>query len=445
MSPARLVVVAFAVTILGGALLLTLPAMVRSGVRLNSFSDALFMSTSAVCVTGLGVRDLADWSFLGQLTLLLLIQAGGLGITTFAKLALLAGKRRLALGERALLDTTHGHLRWVSPRDVFRQGLAYTLGCELLGTLLLAPPFIRDHGWLDGLWAALFHAVSAFCNAGFSLWRDNLCQYREDWWVNAVMMALIVAGGLGFVVITDLLTWLRRRHAGLSTHFSLHTRTVIWTTLGLILGGWAVILVLAWFRGDGRVQDQVLPALFLSVTTRTAGFNTIGIATLSHPALLVVMVLMFIGGSPGSTAGGIKTTTFAVLIALVRSRARGRAETELFGRSVSFTVIGKALGTLGAMAAAVLIATMALEITENGLAPYGEARAFLPLLFEVVSALGTVGLTMDLTPRLSDSGRLVIDLCMFIGRLGPLLLATATLVRQLPERYTLPREDLLIG
>lgn len=437
--------VAFAATILIGAFALLLPGIVRAGDRENSFSDALFMSTSAVCVTGLGIRNLSEWNFLGQLILLLLIQAGGLGITTFAKLALLAGQRRLNLGERDLLDTTHGHLRWVSPRDVFKQGLIYTLGCELFGATLLAPSFIHNHGWAQGIWAAIFHSVSAFCNAGFSLWNDNLCGYRNHVWVNIVIMGLIVAGGLGFVVVTDLLTWLRRRRTGLTTHLSLHTRTVAWTTLSLIGGGWVISLLFFWFRDGANISEHILPSLFLSVTTRTAGFNTIGIGNLSHPILLVVMLLMFIGGSPGSTAGGIKTTTLAVLAGLVRSRARGRAETELFGRSISLETVGKALGTVSAMAAAVLIGTIALEIAENGLAPHSEASRFLPHLFEVVSALGTVGLSMDLTPTLSDSGRFIIDVCMFIGRLGPLLLASATLIRQRPERYSLPREDLLIG
>ena len=418
--------------------------MVHDGVRANSFSDALFMSTSAVCVTGLGVRLLSEWSFWGQLTLLLLIQAGGLGITTFAKLALLAGERRLHLGDRDLLDATHGHLRWVSPRDVFRQGLFYTLGCELIGAVLLAPSFVHNHGWAHGLWAAVFHSVSAFCNAGFSLWDDNLCAYRDHLWVNAVIMGLIIAGGLGFIVVTDLITWLQRWRRGLSTHLSLHTRTVAMTTLLLILGGWVVCLALAWGR-HGAIHDQLLPSLFLSVTTRTAGFNTIGIADLSHPVLLVVMVLMFIGGSPSSTAGGVKTTTVAVLFALVRSRARGRDEPELFGRSIPIATVGKALASVGALAMAVLIGTMLLELTENGSSAQSDSRAFLPYLFEVVSALGTVGLSMDCTATLSDGGRLVIDACMFAGRLGPVLLATATLIRQRPERYSLPREDLLIG
>jgi len=445
LSPPRLLVVAFAATILIGAGALMLPGIVRAGERANSFSDALFMSTSAVCVTGLSVRNLSDWSFLGQLTLLLLIQAGGLGITTFAKLALLAGERRLNLGERDLLDTTHGHLRWVSPRDVFKQGLRYTLGCELLGAALLAPPFIHDHGWVQGCWAAVFHSISAFCNAGFSLWNDNLCGYRDHLWVNIVIMGLIVAGGLGFIVVTDLLTWLRRRRSGLTTRLSLHTRTVAWTTLFLIAGGWTTSLLFCVIRDGANILEYLLPTLFLSVTTRTAGFNTVDVGVLSHPALLIVMVLMFIGGSPGSTAGGIKTTTLAVLVSLVRSRARGRAETELFGRSISLELVGKALGTISAMAAAVLIGTIALEIVENGLAPYGKTTAFLPHMFEVVSALGTVGLSMNLTPTLSDGGRLIIDICMFVGRLGPLLLASATLIRQRSERYSLPREDLLIG
>lgn len=444
-SAPQVLVLGFLALIALGTVALTAPWVARAGVAGNSWGDALFMATSAVCVTGLTVRDLGDYTWWGQALVLMLIQAGGLGIITFAKLTLLAGQRRLDLGDRDLVATAFGTVRWVTPRTVLQQTVVFTLACELVGALLLAPPFIRDHGWSQGMWAALFHSISAFCNAGFGLWDDSLAAYRHDWFVNAVVMSLIVAGGIGYLVVADLVTWLDRRRRGLVARVSLHTRVVVATTVTLILGGLLVLLTLD-VSGARATGGEVLSTAFLSVTARTAGFSTFPIDALSPATLLVLMLLMLVGGSPGSAAGGVKTTTIAVLVALVLSRLRGRNEAEMFRRAIPLETVGRALGVTAAMGGAVLVGIIALEAVESGLGPMrSTSDRFLHHLFEVVSALATVGLSTGITTQLSDGGRLVIDACMVVGRLGPLLLASALIARARPQSYSLPRDDVFLG
>ncbi|MBA3684637.1 MAG: hypothetical protein H0W72_05285 [Planctomycetes bacterium] len=445
-TPGRLLALGFAGGIVAGAWLLMLPGITRAAAAPLSASDALFMATSAICVTGLGVRDLLDFSGFGQAMLLLLIQVGGIGIVTLSKLTLLRASRQLGLGERDLFDASFGRLRYVSPRQVLSSTIAYTLVCECFGCALLAPSFIARHGVADGLWAAAFHSVSAFCNAGFGLWPDNLIAYQDDLWVNLVVMVLIVAGGLGFVVIGDTLSWLHRRRTVPNARLSLHSKVVLLTTGCLIAGGCLIFLCLESLNPTGPMAGDPLRALFLSVTARTAGYNTVAIGELCSPTLLVLILLMFIGGSPGSTAGGVKTTALAVLVATVRARARGRPETEILDRSVSAGAVGRALGAVAMMVAVVMVGTVLLIITESGIGPHSAQRAhFLDHLFEVVSAVSTTGLSTGITPRLSDPGRAVIELCMFVGRLGPLLMAATLFAHTRSADYRLPREDLIIG
>ena len=446
LSPGRLIAVSFAGAILVGAALLMPPWVVRPGVPNLTASDALFMSTSAVCVTGLAVRDLAGFSLLGQVIMLILIQVGGIGIITLSKLALLRATRSVDLGDRFLFNTMLGSVRHVGPRDVLVSTIVYTLTCELIGFALLAPSFIADHGFAVGTWAAAFHSVSAFCNAGFSIWSAGLMPYRDHVWVNVVIMALIIAGGLGFVVIGDVLSWLRRRRIVPNARLSLHSQVVLLTTALLIVGGWLVFLALETANSSGPVQGRVLPSLFLSVTARTAGFNTVPMDQLSSATLMVMILLMFVGGSPGSTAGGIKTTALAALVATVRARARGRPEAELLGRSISGEVVGRALGATAVMAGVILVGTIVLDMAETGVGPHaGTGAQFLDHLFEVVSAVCTVGLSTGITPTVSETGRVVLELGMFIGRVGPLLLAASLFSTARRAEYRLPREDLIIG
>lgn len=446
LTPGRALALAFAGMILGGAGLLLLPGVMRAGFPGLSPSDALFTSTSAICVTGLAVRDLSHFTLFGQALVLLLVQVGGIGIVTLSKLSLLRANRQLRLGDRDLVDLSFGHLRRVGPREVLASTIAFTLCCEVLGIVLLAPAFIIRHGFAEGMWAATFHSISSFCNAGFSVWSEGLMGYRDHAWVNAVVMALIIAGGLGFVVIGDALSWLRRRRTAPNARLSLHSQTVLLTSALLILGGWLVFLGLETLNGEGPVRGDTLPALFLSVSARTAGFNTVPIDGLCAPSLLVMILLMVIGGSPGSTAGGIKTTTLAALVAAVRARALGRPEAELLGRSISAGIVGRALGAAAMMLALIMAGTGALIVAESGITPHaaGSPR-LLDHLFEVVSAVCTVGLTTGVTATLSEPGRMVIELCMFVGRVGPLLLATTLLSSKHAAEYRLPREDLIIS
>lgn len=442
--PARTLALAFATAALLGTLLLLLPGVMRSDVRPLGLLDAAFQATSAVCVTGLCVRQVSEFSAFGQALLLLLIQAGGLGILTLSKLTLLSGGSNLRLGDRSLIDATLGTVGKVTPRDVLKQTILYTAACELLGAALLAPVFISDHGLAAGIWASVFHSVSAFCNAGFGLWDDSLGQYRDHLWVNGVIMGLIIGGGLGFVVIAEL--WHRWRHR---THhrLSLHTRTVLIVSGVLLVGGSLLFYLTELANPDdqGYARDG-LACAFLSVTARTAGFASAPIEALSHPSLLLLMALMLIGGSPGSAAGGIKTTTLATLVALIFARARGRSEPEWQGRCIGHSAVGKAIATTACMLAAIAIGTLTLEVAESGLSPHrGQLGLLLDHAFEVVSALCTVGLSTGITPELTGAGRMVIIICMFAGRVGPLFIAGSLLSRGRPLPYHLPREDLVIG
>jgi len=442
--PARTLSVGFGIAIAVGSLLLLLPGMLRPEVPDHSLLDAVFQATSAVCVTGLCVRQLSEYTFAGQALLLLLIQVGGIGMLTLSKLTLLSAGSHLRLGDRNLIDASLGSVARVSPRDVLRQTVLFTLACELAGALAIAPVFIIDHGWAGGVWAAVFHSISAFCNAGFGLWDDSLAAYRAHPWVNGVIMILIIAGGIGFVVIAEL--W-QRWHLHHRRRLSLHTRTVLIVSGLLIVGGGLIFTIIEVFNpSDDGYGGDGLACAFLAISARTAGFSTAPIDALSHPSLLLLMTLMLIGGSPGSAAGGIKTTTLATLYALVMARARDRQEPELLGRAIGATAVGKALATTACMLGAIAIATLALELTETGLVPHRrEIGRLLDHAFEVVSALCTVGLSTGITPELSPGGRVVIIICMFIGRIGPLLIAGSLLGRRRPASYHLPREDLVIG
>lgn len=444
LSPARLIILGFLAAILVGTSLLLLPSVIAPGCAGHGPIDALFQATSAVCVTGLTVRNLADYTGFGQVVVLMLIQIGGIGILTVSKLLLLAQGRDLRLGDRDLVDATYGSVRQVSPREVLRQTLLFTGGCELLGACALAPVFIADHGWAMGSWAALFHSISAFCNAGFSLWNDSLGAYRSHAWVNSVVITLVIAGGIGFVVVAEVV---RRWRLGRKHRLSLHSRTVLITSAVLIMGGALVFLGLeARNPADDGLASNPLGALFLATSSRTAGFATVPVEALSRPSLLILMLLMFVGGSPGSMAGGVKTTTLATLVALVWARARGRPEAEIGRRAIGGAAVAKALATTAFMASAIIVGTVSLEIAEVGAQPHrGQSGPILDHAFEVVSALCTVGLSTGITAELSPAGRLVIIVCMFIGRLGPPLIAAAVLARPRTQAYALPREDLVIG
>jgi trk system potassium uptake protein TrkH len=443
-NPPRALLISFGLLILLGAAALLLPCMSREGL---APIDALFTATSAVCVTGLVVVDTGrDLTLGGQWIVMILIQLGGLGIMTFSLYFLrLLGQRSTLTGEMAVRSALSVHSRHALP-DALTRILVFTFGLELIGAAFLFFFFLPGHSGAQALWLAVFHAVSAFCNAGFTLFSDSLVGYHTHWGVNLTVMGLIVLGGLGFMVLVEISDLPRRK---MKPRLSLHTKIVLVVTAALVVLGFAAILIFEWNHQLAAMSwpHKALAALFQSVTTRTAGFNTVEVGRISNPTLLVFMGLMFIGGSPGSTAGGIKTVTVAVIAAAAISRFRGFTKVNLFKRGVPDALVSRALAmTLVSLAivAGALIAILSSEFVDQTVAESRET--FIELVFETVSAFGTVGLSMGATGHLTDSGKLIIILTMFLGRLGPLTAALAMMRHaESVKPYNYGPEEVMVG
>lgn len=443
--PAGMLTAAFALLIIIGWFLLLLPiSHAREPVVAL---DALFTATSAVCVTGLIVVDTGtDFSPFGQGVILVLIQLGGLGIMTFAALALQVLGRSLSFRHSASLhDVFYQTESAASLRSDLKWIVGLTLGCEIVGALLLYPAFQSTPAGEPPVFSAVFHAISAFCNAGFSLHADSLAGYRSSSLVMLTVMMLVVVGGLGHTTLIELLRRLRRRvfeRGAPHRSWSLNTKTVMATSTGLLGGGFLLLLVIGIERvsaGDGGLGW--VDALFQSVCARTAGFNTVDMATVPIASQLVLVALMFIGGSPGSCAGGIKTTTFALALVYLRARLVGRQDVTLFHRRVAQRTISRMVVLVALALAWNTLGCILLAETELD----GESRfALNDVLFEQVSAFATVGLSTGITPELSTVGKLWITLTMFVGRLGPLTAALVVLEpRTHATRY--PEAHLMIG
>lgn len=453
MSPARTLLLSFALLVGVGTIgLATLPIL-YVGPPLG-WLDALFTATSAVCVTGLIVVDTATrFTMVGQAYLLALIQLGGLGILTFTTLLILAMGRRVSLRQRAAAGQGPEEVADLEFRDVLRSVAVFTAGFELVGALALWAAWAPSLGAAPALWAAVFHSVSAFCNAGFSTFSASLVGHAGSPLVLSVIMALVVSGGIGFLTLAELRSQAGPRARRGRRRLSIHTRLVLATTGALLGVGWAAFAALEWrgaFAGMPPV-DRLANALFMSVTARTAGFNTVDYAALEPASNLVTMVLMAVGGSPGSTAGGLKTTTFAVLVLAAWARLRGQREVSVWGRALPEDALWRAL-TLW-VAGSVLIACAALVLavadlpTQAGTALAATGDPFLALLFEAVSAFNTVGLSMGATAGLSGAGKLAMILLMYLGRVGPMA-AAAAMVPPGNGRHDLirhAREDVIIG
>lgn len=441
-----------------GTVLLSTPLAWRDGQRVGIL-DAFFTATSAVCVTGLVVRDTAStWSPFGQAVILTLIQVGGLGIMTMSTLlALLLGKR-LFLQQRLLLQEAIGSLDLGGVVRVTRYIIIMALGIEAVGAALLAVRFLLepDVPPARALWLGLFHAVSAFNNAGFDLFgvrevrsggspvaETSLMRYVGDPWVLAVVTALVVVGGLGYPVLADLGSWARARRNGRRHRLSVQTRLVLAVT-GLLLAAGTVLIYL-WERGNPATLGSLpegtrwLAAWFQSVTARTAGYNTVAISQLTQPSLFFLITLMLVGASPGGTGGGVKTTTFGVIALTVWSVVRGEREVVLAARRIRREALDRALAVT---ALALFWITSAILVLATV-----EAKPFLSLAFETVSAFGTVGLSMGATSELTPLGKVVIAVTMFVGRLGPVTLAAAIARRQalMQPQVQLPEERVMIG
>lgn len=442
MHAAMVIALGFLIIILTGAVLLTLPVSARSGEP-TEFLDALFTATSATCVTGLvTVGTATHWSGFGQVVILLLIQIGGLGFMSLASIASFLTRRTITLRERMVMSAGLNLTENAGIVRLTRRVLLGTFAFEGVGALLLATRFVPRVGLWQGIKMGVFHSVSAFCNAGFDLigTPDNpfasLTGYADDWLVNLTIMALIVIGGLGFFVWGDI--WDKRRFRRLR----LHTKLVLVTTALLLCAGFLLTLLFEWGNpqtlGAMPTQDKLLAAAFQSVTLRTAGFNTIDQAALTGPSQAVACLLMMIGGSPGSTAGGIKTVTAAVLVLSAISALRGRTTVAAFGRTIVSRSIMNAVtmmivgGTLSLMGACVI--------------SYVESAPFGACLFEAVSAFATVGLSMGLTPTLHVLSHLILILLMYLGRVGVLTLGVAVLMRHRePPKMQYPDADVMVG
>ncbi len=441
LGPPQLLVLGFAGIIIVGALLLSLPIATESGSSTN-FLDALFTATSAVCVTGLVVVDTAThWSMFGELVIMLLIQVGGLGIMTFAAFFALLLRKKIGLKERLLLQEALNKLTISGVVKLVQQILITTLVIESAGALILAVRFFKVMPWPRAVYYGIFHSISAFNNAGFDLFGavtgkfSSLTVFVSDPVINFTVALLFIVGGLGFSVIVVL------SRARSTRDINFHAKTVISTTLALLGGGFLLILILEWNNpgtmGDLSAGGKILSAFFQAATPRTAGFNTLDTAALKMPTRFLIILLMFIGASPGSTGGGIKTTTFASIFYAARATLLGREEPAAFERRVPEEVIDKALAVTFVAFTWVTLVTLILTVSEQA--------DFLTILFETTSAFGTVGLSVGLTTKLSAFGRVMIILTMFLGRLGPLTLVFAIAQRKKKYKYRYPEEHLLIG
>jgi trk system potassium uptake protein TrkH len=420
LTPYQILALGFAGLILVGALLLMTPMASTTGQSL-SFVDALFTATSAVCVTGLIVVDTGTYfSLFGQIVIIILIQAGGLGIMTMATLMALIMRRKIQLRERLIMQEALNHMTVSGVVRLTQYIIMTTFLLEFIGGTILAIRWYSDFG-STGIYYGYWHAISSFCNAGFDLFGNfsSLTGYVDDITVNLTVASLIILGGLGFTVIFDV--WNNRQWS----KFSLHTKLVFITTTVLLIIGTIVILLLEMNNPDtlGELSwgGKILASYFQSVSPRTAGYNTVDISKMQDATLFFTIILMFIGASPASTGGGVKTTTLGVMIAAIWALITGKSDVEIFRRRIKQNIIYKAFTVFFIAATLVIVVTMMMSISEK--------ISFLRLLFEVVSAFGTVGLSTGITSSLTVHGKLWLIVTMFAGRLGPVTFALALALR----------------
>ena len=440
--PAHILALSFLFLIIIGTLLLALPVS-----RLDenvTLLDTFFIATSATCVTGLAPLDISTaYTFFGNVVILLLIQLGGLGIMTFSTFFayILAG--RLSMRGRDLIENSISSQPVPYLGRLLKFAVVGTLLIEGVGALILTLRFSQDYPPAKALWLGVFHSISAFCNAGFSPFYTSLTGYATDAAVNLTVMFLIVLGGLGFWVLYDLFYWRPRGKKRLSLH----------SKIALGISGWLILIgacMLLFFERDNTMQGfsaggKLLASFFQSITARTAGFNTLPMDKLTNGALVVLIILMVIGASPGSTGGGIKTTTFAIIMASFFTRLRSREQVRIFNSGIPEPIVTKAIGISFFWMLAISLAALLLTITESSGPPDPLARnSMVESVFESFSALGTVGLSMGITSRLSDGGKLLVILLMYVGRIGPVTLAISIASQKsLPVRYA--EENVIVG
>ncbi len=420
LTTTRIIMLGFFLGAVIGACLLSLPISLKEGTDLK-FIDALFVSTSSICVTGLSTVNIGEtFSLVGQVILLLIIQLGGLGVVTFTTLLLIAFHKKITLEDRLViqgaynLDTMSGLVK-VTLRIV-----KITLVMELLGAIFYAFVFVPEFG-LRGVWYSVFHSVSAFCNAGIDLLGGNsFCEYRENVIINFTTMFLIIAGGLGFPVYWEIARVVRRKKTDFRK-INFHAKLVVKVTIFLLLAGTLITLLFEYKNPDTlgplSFPNKIMAAMFQSVTLRTAGFATIDQGYFRSASCVVYTVLMFIGGSPVGTAGGVKTVTVVLLFASVIANIKGRKEVMVMKRKITDTTIRRCVAVFCFSFTVLIVLTTLLLLVQP--------QDFLDVVYEMTSAIGTVGLTRGLTGELTTSGKLIICLAMYLGRIGPISLALA--------------------
>lgn len=443
-TPPQILAGGFFAVILFGTILLALPFATSNGGSIG-FVDALFTSVSSVCVTGLIVKDTpVDFSMFGQVVIMILVQVGGLGYMTSASIIYLMAGKRIGLAERLILKENLNVLSLEGIVRFTRGVLLITIVIEGISAAILFVRFSFEFPLLKALYLGIFHSVSSFNNAGFALFSDNLMGYRGDITINLVIMANIIMGGIGFIIFSDLYRYWK----GEIQNLSLHTKITLTATVVLIIAGALFLFI---FENSGStaamqgftLKDKILASFFHSVSARTAGFNTIDIGALANDSLFLMIVLMVIGASPGGTGGGIKTTTFAIMMVALLTAVLGRQDTNIFKRRISVELIAKAFLLTTMVTIIIITGTTVLLLSEN--------KGFIQTLFEVASAFGTVGLStgnggvLSLSGIFSDFGKVIISLTMYAGRLGPLLLSIAIMRGTTRQRYRYPEGKILIG
>ena len=441
-TPVQIIAMGFAMLIFAGAILLSLPIATIEGVR-TPFIDCLFTSTSAVCVTGLVTVDTGTyWSYFGKTIILILIQIGGLGFMSFATLLSIIVGKKITLKERLIIRESLNSTSLQGIVKLARYILRFTFSIELIGAILLSFEFIPEFGITKGIYYSIFHAVSAFCNAGFDLMGEytSLTAYSDNTLVILTLSSLIMIGGLGFYVWNDIFNY---KH---TKRLALQTKLVITMSIGLVLFGFIMFLIFEISNPETlkpmSIMGKLLSAFFASVSPRTAGFNSIDLTSMTIASTFLTIILMFIGGSPGSTAGGIKTSTAGVLFMTIVSVINGREDTELFKRKINKETVYKSLSVVVIALALVFTVTILLSITERA-----SGAPFEYYLFEATSAFGTVGLTLGLTQKLTIIGKIIVALTMYAGRVGPLTLVVAIYIRKSKRGNSIkyPEDKILVG
>ncbi len=439
-SIAFMVLLTFVSAIVLGSIILYMPFSTNnSGI---SFSDAFFTATSAVTVTGLIVKDTEkDFTFIGQLVILILLQLGGLGFMTFSTLLILLIGGSISTSDKTLIESDFFSGRYKNVKDLIRRIFVFTFSFEIIGAILFYFRFnIEDSS--HRAFVSVFHSVSAFCNAGFSVFSNNMENYTDDIAVNIILSILIIAGGIGFLVLNELYLY-AKRDIKTFTKFSLHSKMVIVTSGFLIFFGTIIIFLEEMLSDDTiySIGTTAMSSLFQVISTRTAGFNTIDLNILSSASVFIMMLLMFIGASPGSTGGGVKTSTIGVGIAYIKSLIFRKEKVTVFYRTIPSKIIEKSFLVL--FLSFMIVSTfffVLLSIESNN-----KDITFFKLLFETISAFGTVGLSMGITAKLSTVSKFVISLLMFIGRVGPITLIVAISKKKSKGVYNYPEEDIMVG